>query len=292
MNTKKEDKLREDLKILLRELASKQDLLENKSSKEAIYKKLENIYVPLENGQIFRHYYSDIFGEMINIHQNPELGTIEVLGENLRIIKADYDPQIGKKDVSDSINKLYDHISLEMARITYSDMGDRKASQSIELSNMSSQVEGIKLKIKSAEKELDKQKNELDKQQREYISILGIFAAIVLSFTSGITFSTSALGNISNASVYRLIIVALVTGLVIVNALYGLFHCIDRILVKPSQKSITSLIITNIVFILLIIGIIILWYIGFIERRNHRIERVEIIQETSVESDPSAVSSN
>lgn len=231
MVTKKEDELREDLKSLLRELASKQDLLKNKVGKVTIFKKLESIYIPLENGEIFRHYYSDIFGEMINIHQNPELGTIEVLGENLRIVKAEYDPIRGDKAVSDSINKLYDHVSLEIARITYSDMGDRNASQSISISNITARINDIGAKISSAEKELDFQKEELGKQQREYIAILGIFAAIVLAFTSGIAFSTSVLENISDVSIYRIVIIALVIGIVIINTLYGLFYYVNKLVV-------------------------------------------------------------
>ena len=44
----------------------------------------------------------------------------------------------------------------------------------------------------------------MGKQQREYISILGIFAAVVLAFTGGIAFSTSVLKNINTVSVYRI----------------------------------------------------------------------------------------
>ena len=39
--------------------------------------------------------------------------------------------------------------------------------------------------------------------QKEYITILGIFASIVLAFTGGMAFSSSILENIDKSSVYR-----------------------------------------------------------------------------------------
>ena len=70
---------------------------------------------------------------------------------------------------------------------------------------------------------------ELGKQQREYISILGIFAAVVLAFIGGIAFSTSVLNNINTASVYRILVVSLIIGLVLINILFGLFYYVDRL---------------------------------------------------------------
>ena len=50
--------------------------------------------------------------------------------------------------------------------------------------------------------------------EKEYISILGIFASIVLAFVGGLTFSTSVLANIDKASIYRLVIIACIIGIV------------------------------------------------------------------------------
>ncbi len=44
--------------------------------------------------------------------------------------------------------------------------------------------------------------------QKEYITILGIFAAIVLAFTGGIVFSSSVLENIDKPSIYRISLMA------------------------------------------------------------------------------------
>ena len=50
--------------------------------------------------------------------------------------------------------------------------------------------------------------------QKEYITILGIFAAIVLAFTGGIVFSSSVLENIDKPSIYRISLMAFIIGLV------------------------------------------------------------------------------
>ena len=48
----------------------------------------------------------------------------------------------------------------------------------------------------------------MESSQREYIAILGIFAAVVLAFTGGIAFSTSVLNNVAKASIYRTVTVS------------------------------------------------------------------------------------
>lgn len=56
-------------------------------------------------------------------------------------------------------------------------------------------------------KNYKKLSEELNKQQTQYITILGIFASIVLTFVAGLAFSTSVLSNIDKANAYRLVFV-------------------------------------------------------------------------------------
>lgn len=43
-------------------------------------------------------------------------------------------------DVSDALKKLYDHVNLDIARISYSDAGDRKISGEEAVSELQTQV--------------------------------------------------------------------------------------------------------------------------------------------------------
>lgn len=62
-------------------------------------------------------------------------------------------------------------------------------------------------------------KKEIKVIEKEYISILGIFAAIVLAFVGGITFSSSVLQNMSDISIYRLILIVALLAFVLLNVI-------------------------------------------------------------------------
>ena len=97
--------------------------------------------------------------------------------------------------------------------------------------------------------------------EKEYITILGIFASIVLSFVGGLTFSTSVLQNIDAVSIYRLLLVIDLIAVVLVNVIYLLINFICRINDKP-VKSI-GLIWFNIIFGVIGVLIITAWVLDF-----------------------------
>ena len=67
--------------------------------------------------------------------------------------------------------------------------------------------------IEESKKDLCREVREI---QKEYITILGIFAAIILAFVGSFTFSTSVLNNVATADVFTLLVISLVVGLVFV----------------------------------------------------------------------------
>ena len=86
--------------------------------------------------------------------------------------------------------------------------------------------------IEDAKENLQKQIKSVEK---EYISILGIFASIVLAFVGGITFSTSVLQNISAVSVFRLLLVVDFLAFVLINLIYILVKFIFTINEKNTK---------------------------------------------------------
>lgn len=101
-------------------------------------------------------------------------------------------------DSRELIIKLYDHFQLALHQI--------ENSTNIFANSIEEAKKNISKEIKSVE--------------REYITILGIFASIVLSFVGGITFSSSVLENISVVSIYRLLIVIDLLAFVLTNIIY------------------------------------------------------------------------
>lgn len=133
MDLSKESLQRKEFCNILLDLAKKQDLLENSNERCEMYKRLEKLYYTKEPEKRFRHFYSDIFSVLTQIQQDTNLGDINILGQNLDIIRAEYraqnkDDGDNKIDISDSIRKLYDHVNLDIARIAYSEGADRRIS--------------------------------------------------------------------------------------------------------------------------------------------------------------------
>ena len=100
-----------------------------------------------------------------------------------------------------------------------------------------------------------------DEMQKQYITILGIFASIVLAFTGGIAFSTSVLENIANASIYRTILIAVVLAFVLTNIIYILTRFIMEIVNKKKEKIKYPkyMIVLNVIYGILVLGVLLCW---------------------------------
>lgn len=94
--------------------------------------------------------------------------------------------------------KLYDHFQLNLIQIESASVITKDA---------------IAIAMKD---EVEESHKEIKGIQKEYITILGIFAAIMLAFVGAFTFSTSVLKNLGKVGTLELVIVALVIGLVFV----------------------------------------------------------------------------
>lgn len=279
MDLTKEQSQRKEFCNILFELAKNQEMLQDKGTRREMYKRLEALYYSPNKEERYRHFYSDIFTVLTQIQQsaNQNQGDINILGQNLALIRAGYNPQNRDEqgnliDISDSIQKLYDHVSLDIARISYSDAGDRKTAGEAAIVDIQSQLKQIQIEIENTEIAQRNVEEELGKQHREYISILGIFAAVVLAFTGSIAFSTSVFYNINTVSAYRVIVLALVIGLVLINILFALFYYIDRLVngTNETKTRIKPMIISNSVIGGLLLIVILGWSYGWIENRNKK----------------------
>ena len=166
----------------------------------------------------FRHYYSEIFGT-ITIIKNDDKRDLQTLIENIgkifQEVKLRHDNS--SEDISEDfflkIKKLYDHINLDVARIKYTETLVNKITEQNQITNA----------------ELKKINDKAEKMQRDYVTILGIFAAVIIAFVSGMTFSTSVLNNIDKVSIYRLLFIIILIALFIFNLLNLLFDFLIKI---------------------------------------------------------------
>ena len=281
MDLSKEKQKQKEFCDILIDLANNQGLLQDTTVRSRMYQRLESLYYGSIYEPEFRHLYSDIFSVITSLKQDNHTGSIEVLLQNLSLIRDGYqavnhDGHGKIIDISGNIRKLYDHVTLEVERIQYFEREERRTLGKEELKSFQSENNRIKAEVELARNEQKKLKEELSRQQREYIAILGIFAAVVLAFTGGIAFTTSVLNNIHRVSVYRIAIISLIIGLVLINILFGLFYYVDKLVNGESGKRLAPLIVSNVVIIALLAVISVAWWYGCVEKRNDRIDKQNI----------------
>ncbi|GAA6816225.1 hypothetical protein VN1172_04970 [Helicobacter pylori] len=184
METKEEDKDKK-LEEMIVSLCEKGDL---SSQTDQIIKDLKEIY----QGE-YRHKYSKITTIILNSTRDREQAFM-TLTQNIRTLKEIQDNK-EVESIKPKLEKLYDHMNLECIRLQ-------------DFDEKMSKVKDVSNKLEDdLNKNYKKLSEELNKQQTQYITILGIFASIVLTFVAGLAFSTSVLSNIDKANAYRLVFV-------------------------------------------------------------------------------------
>ncbi len=158
------------------------------SQTDQIIKDLKEIY----EGE-YKHKYSKITTIILNSTRDKEQAFM-TLTQNIKTLKELQNNQ-EVESIKPKLEKLYDHMNLECIRLQ-------------DFDEKMSRVKDVSIKLEDdLNKNYKKLSEELNKQQTQYITILGIFASIVLTFVGGLTFSTSVLSNIDKANAYRLVFV-------------------------------------------------------------------------------------
>lgn len=279
-----EDQKRDKFKQLLFELARSQELLRDSGKITEFHEEFEALYYSANENCRFRHFYSDIFFVLTDIKKSPEKGDINTLAQNLQIIRESYSPcrldvNGNLIDVSQSLLKLYDHLNLDMARLVYIEAGDYNVTKEDNIDRLTGQINAAENEIKNVRHGIDAMESKVRDSQKEYIAILGIFAAVVLTFIGGLAFSTSVLNNINAVSIYRLILIATVIGLILVNVLYALFHYLNIIVRQNNSQSLKPLKIINIIIISMIAITVLAWCFGLVEYRDKSINEANVYYE-------------
>ena len=221
-------------------------------------KRLQEIY----QGD-FRHQYSKLFLIISAIDKHQTLDTADLLqsmNEAAEYVKNNHSKY--NDDFKKCFDKLYDHVTLEILQINYmrgiENKGDANNATTMK------ELRGAMSLAKTASDNADKATGKLNGMQKDYITILGIFAAIILAFVSGLAFSTSTLNNIDKASIYRLVAVVSLIAIFIVNILNFLFSFIMQIHYGKDDKysKFNPVNCFNIVMLIIILLTALAWYFG------------------------------
>lgn len=181
--TELEEKKSQLSKIIF-DLSKAQDELENPDRIIKYFNLLEDIYYSENPNDTFRHYYSDIFGWISQIDNDftEDAGDLEILSQNIGIIKKEYEKCAlsRKRNVRKSIDKLYDHINLDIARINY--IKTMQSNSENEMDNITEQLFALNQQMSAEVDRAEDVSQKVNNAYSEFVSILGIFSAIVLVF--------------------------------------------------------------------------------------------------------------
>ena len=231
---------------ILYDLSKDQSTLGNDETKQEFYDRLRYLYKGKCGNTNFRHFYSDIFTTLTNIKSDAEKGNIEILSQNLEILVNDYKPTHNADDISNNLRKLYDHVNLDVARLSYIEKTDNAVLGEDQINNLRADITALQDKVNKAEKAQEEASNKLSSVQSEIIAVLSIFAAIILAFSGGLTFVGNLLSSLNELDIFKAILFLILSGFLLFNAIYILMYFVGKLTGKadcfdsPKKKSVIT----------------------------------------------------
>ncbi|MFB5816584.1 hypothetical protein ACE5NE_03835 [Clostridioides difficile] len=140
------------------------------------------------------------------------------LRENTLIYIEEY-----SSEIDDNLVHILNHILLEVPRASELEYLKNEARRA------KNNNDSIRTEIKNNKKTLAECQENISSAQSEFISILSIFAAVIIAFLGGMSLIGSALNNMDNVSKYRLIFVLLMIGFIMFNVIYMLLYIVSKL---------------------------------------------------------------
>lgn len=180
----------------------------------------------------FRHSYSNISKVLIQIIKDTEIEQLSIIVTNLSKI-IEFAPQKTKenKEKIKKVFKLKDHVELEIIRHKY--IKEKYGKEINEIKNKAINLENnLKNKAGKLEKDIGQSKKDLENSKINYVTILGIFSAIIIAFTGSVAFPNQVLkivGTIELSAVFMIVsVIAIFIGTIIFALFWFILHLNDR----------------------------------------------------------------
>ena len=218
------------LKSLLDELINA-GIESDENGLDSVKDGFKSLYLEKYEGLNFRHKYSTLT-EYVRKQRDEDL---DVLMTNLRIVMKRCDDEA----LIEKLLKLEDHLSLEISRIASYKQLEESRNTAIELKNgldavgsRISKADGdlndIHENISKVTEDLEDIKSESSKNNIRLVTVLGMFSAIVLTFTGGMAFLSGSLSGIQDVDVLKLTFFILLCGFILYNLILLLLSVIER----------------------------------------------------------------
>lgn len=223
IDIKEENKRRAKFKKLLKDLNEK-DVSNDTVLRGQVYTDIVYIYTGNSKIVDFHHYYSDIFSTLSGIKNSGR--EIELIGANLQAL-YEFSSSKGDTDIRECIRKLLDHTNLELARINYVSGIDDKV---INASEIEETIIDVDTRVAEQEEKVTDLKRSTDNAYSNYISILGIFSAIVLVFFGGTSILSNVIVGMHETPVEKSILICVLTGIIVFDIIFMFIYFLAKLL--------------------------------------------------------------
>ncbi len=176
----------------------------------------------------FRHQYSELFPLVIDIGSGDGGYNLDYLSNNLAevrtLVENDYLSK-GKRYTSlyRPLTKISDHINLEIARYNYYSISEQY-QQDLEARNRE-----LLDQLETSTAALEDAKKNVSTVQTELISVLSIFAAIVLTFSGSMSLLGNALIGMQEAPFFKSIFFITLCGFIVMNAIFLMLYMVGKL---------------------------------------------------------------
>lgn len=204
-----------------------------------------------------RHKYSEVSAYLM------ETDDIEYLLENLRRIQNRLSERTEDEAIAIKVFKLIDHISLELNRSKYNSKSFR--DMQVNMMNMAlseasrainsavdemrqEQSEKMTIEMTEFQKGTEELKSKVDDSYTQFVSILGIFSAIVLVFFGGMNAFGSVFANMQNIGRFKLVFVTSLVGVIVFNLVFMFLYVLAKLLKREIVASTATEVTGNYVF--------------------------------------------
>jgi len=205
----------------------------------------------------YRQMYSEIYPVISKMSDQDRETAGFVLGSLKDYLARDEVYQKYGPELFGKILKLTDHVNLEIQRI-------RKQGE------IDSSLEEYQDELIDIQKRVKTAKRKISRMQAEFVMMIGIFTAIVMTFSGGITLLGSAFNQISAVDIYKLSLTTVITGTILGNVVLGLLAYVNKIVFTAEDEELNEghlrkfsiIIVFNILMAAMLVGIITFWFLS------------------------------
>ena len=191
----------------------------------------------------------------------------DMLGNVVDYLRDHYD-EIEDRELFGKVMKLWDHVTIEIQRVQVNENINRMIEQTA--SNAEAKFKNLSHENRKVANESRRTLTKLRRSHSENMQILSIFAAIVVTFTGGMTFIGNSISS-GDVVVFKTVALILFAGIVLGNVVFILLSVVMRIINAPYdigerlsnlewEHVRKSMIWFNILLVALIASDFIIWY--------------------------------